>query len=116
MKNASTLLSRRRNLLHRLGRAFAMVTQLVVLLAPLAEGREERALGAHVEVPRTVPHPGQHQVACVECVLLTIHGRTEERPRLADLIRTAGSRQVPHTTQPVGIEAEPSNSSRAPPL
>jgi hypothetical protein len=116
MTTAFLKLSRRRNLLHRLGRLLAIVTQVVVLLAPLAEGREERALGPHVEAPRTVPHPGHRADTCAECTLLTLHGRTEERSQLSELIRDAGASQLTSATHPLGIEREPSNSSRAPPL
>jgi len=102
--------------LHRLGRALAMATQLVLFLAPLAEGREERVLGSHVEAPRTLAHPGHRADFCAECVLLSVHGRAEVASRLPEAPIAQGSCQIASAIDALGVEAETSNSSRAPPL
>ncbi|MEO8620886.1 MAG: hypothetical protein ABI625_07465 [bacterium] len=107
---------RRRHWMHRLGRVLAMVTQLVLLLAPIAEGREERLLDPHVEAPRTKAHPGHQPTTCAECVLLSMHGRAEERSHIAELLRTQGAGHVSRAMHAIGVERAPSNTSRAPPL
>jgi hypothetical protein len=92
------------------------VTQLVLLLAPFAEGREEHLLDPHVEGPRTQAHPGHRPVSCAECVLLSVHGRTEERAQLPEPERIQGACHVATAMHVIGVEHAPSNSSRAPPL
>jgi len=93
-----------------------MATQLVLFLVPLAEGREERVLGSHVEAPRTLAHPGHRADFCAECVLLSVHGRTEVASRLPEAPLVQGSCQIATAIDALGVETEPSNSSRAPPL
>ena len=93
-----------------------MVTQLVLFLAPLAEGREERVLGSHVEAPRSLAHPGHRADFCAECVLLTVHGRAEAASPLPDVEYIQGACQIARAIDALGVEAEPSNSSRAPPF
>jgi hypothetical protein len=104
-----------RNALRRVGRALALVAQLAVLLAPLAEVREERALGAHVEGPRTTAHPGHRPDSCPACILISMHGRPAERARLDTI--TPQPSQVPPAEPAFATLAlrPPSNSSRAPP-
>ena len=93
-----------------------MVTQLVLFLTPLAEGREERLLGAHVEAPRNLAHPGHRADFCAECVLLSVHGRTEHRTQLPEPAHVRRVSPVARAIHAHGVEDEPSNSSRAPPL
>ena len=106
----------RRHWLHRLGRTLAIVTQLVLLWAPIAEGREERLLDPHVEAPRTLGHAGHRPATCAECVLLSVHGRTEERSQLPEQTRSQGACHVARAMLASGVERAPSNSSRAPPF
>src|SRR5690349_12809863 len=74
--------SRFRSWFRRVGRALVLATQLVVLVAPLAEAHDERPLSAHVEAPRTVPHPGHHADECPACMLLSVHGCPAGAPQL----------------------------------
>ena len=104
-----------RHWMHRLGRALAIVTQLVLFLAPVAEGREEHLLDPHVEAPRTLAHPGHRPTSCAECVLLSVHSRTEERAQLPEPARLQGACYVATAMHAIGVERAPSNSSRAPP-
>lgn len=102
--------------LRRLGRCLALVAQLLVVLVPLSEGREERALAAHVEAPRTAPHPGYFFEVCSACTLSSILGRIDEPPRLDD----ATVRAVDVIEPTFALAFAPgyrtrSNSSRAPP-
>ena len=106
----------RRHWLHRLGRIMAVVTQLVFLLAPIAEGREDRPMDPHVEAPRTKAHPGHQPSTCAECVLLTMHGRVEERASIAEPLTMQRKVHLAETRVAAGVEQLVSNSSRAPPL
>ena len=95
----------------------AVVTQLVVLLAPIAETHADRQLSAHVEGPRTVPHPGQHNTdSCPACQLLSVLGRGVERSQLPDLVRVVAPSVPATTAAALGATLVVSNSSRAPPL
>ena len=106
----------RRHWLRRFGRALVLVTQLVALVAPLAEAHEGPGLRSHVEAPRSVPHPGQHAGQCPACMLLSVHGRPADRPRLEVMERersVAPAVALAHVADTARIF---SNSSRAPPL
>jgi hypothetical protein len=106
----------RRHWLHRLGRALAVVTQLMFLLAPIAEGREDRPMDPHVEAPRTKAHPGHQPSTCAECVLLSMYGRVEERAALPEPAKRQRISHVADARVACGVERSVSNSSRAPPL
>ena len=104
-----------RSWFRRFGRALVLATQLVVLVAPLAEAHDDQPLRAHVEAPRTVPHPGHHVDECPACLLLSVHSRPADRPRL-DLWERERSVVTPEPAARVaGTGRHPSNSSRAPP-
>ena len=107
--------SARRRWLRHLGRTLAIVTQFVLLFAPLAEGREERLLDPHVEAPMTQAHPGHQVSTCAECSMLAVHGRTEERSRLPDAPQAQSACAEETSFSLSGVERAPSNSSRAPP-
>ncbi|MEP6990471.1 MAG: hypothetical protein ABJA80_06025 [bacterium] len=92
------------------------MTQLVLLFAPLAEGREDRLLDPHVEAPQTKAHPGHQVSACAECALLSVHGRTEEPSRLPELPVRQDVCAISAALSASGSAREPSNSSRAPPF
>jgi class 3 adenylate cyclase len=74
--------------LRRLGRSLALVAQLLVVLVPLSEGHEERALSPHVEAPRTTPHNGHRPDTCPACTLASILGQVDEPPRLDEALVT----------------------------
>ncbi|MEP6732949.1 MAG: hypothetical protein ABJE10_20065 [bacterium] len=116
MRIAFLSTSRRRRWLHRLGRTLAMVVQLAMIFTPLAEGREERVLGAHVEAPRTIPHPGHRPDSCPACQLLSVHGRTESRSELGEVPQASTRCGAQKVTFVVGVELSASNCSRAPPI
>ncbi|HEX5971900.1 MAG TPA: hypothetical protein VFY85_08250 [Gemmatimonadaceae bacterium] len=115
MAASTAAASRFRSWFRRFGRALVLATQLVVLVAPLAEAHDNRPLGAHVESPRTVPHPGHHVDECPACLLLSVHGRPAERPRLELCERERCVVASQATEQVVAAGRHPSNSSRAPP-
>jgi hypothetical protein len=102
--------------LRRLGRGLALVAQLLVVLVPLSEGREERALGPHVESPRTMPHVGHRADVCPACTLSSILGRIDEPPRLDDAVVRAVAGIEPSFARIFArSDRVSSNSSRAPP-
>ena len=111
--------SRRATRLHwlrRLGRGLALVAQLLVVLVPLSEGREERALGPHVEAPRTMPHLGHRVDVCPACTLSSILGRIDQPPGIADaVVRAVAAIEPSFTGTFAPSERSRSNSSRAPP-
>jgi hypothetical protein len=102
--------------LRRLGRVLAVATQLVVLLAPIAEAHEERGLAAHVEVPGNTSHVGHNPERCPACILLGVHSRAAERTQIPTVER--GERMLPPAAAQYGVVAidAPANSSRAPPI
>jgi hypothetical protein len=109
-------LARHRAWFRHLGRILAVVVQLVVLVAPVAEAHDGQGLRAHVEAPRTTPHPGQRPDACPACVLLTVHGCVPKREQFDPPVERSCA--VPpttaeHASQPTRAS---SNSSRAPPI
>jgi hypothetical protein len=102
--------------LRRLGRRLALVAQLLVVLVPLSEGHEERALGPHVESPRTMPHVGHRPDVCPACTLASILGHIDESPALDDAVVRAVAEIEPSFARRFAPSARPhSNSSRAPP-
>ncbi|MEO7457288.1 MAG: hypothetical protein ABIY52_13580 [Gemmatimonadaceae bacterium] len=106
---------RRRSLLRHLGRVLGLVIQLALLLTPLAEGREERVMNAHVESPQTAPHPGYHADACPVCQMLTPVGRTESPSALPAIEASSTRCAATQVTAEAGVLLASSNCSRAPP-
>jgi hypothetical protein len=95
----------------------ALVAQLAVWGAPIAEGHLGQGLHAHVEGPRTVPHPGQHDSdSCPACSLLSLLGRNIERSTLPDLITEVAASAPTSIAHASGVTRTVSNSSRAPPI
>ncbi len=107
--------SRCRKWFRRVGRALVLVTQLVALVAPLAEAHEERPLSAHVEAPRTTPHPGHHVGECPACMLLSVHGCPAGTARLGEIERERCVVPRQSVSEVVTAVRSLSNSSRAPP-
>ena len=105
-----------RHWLRRLGRSLVLVAQLLVVLVPLSEGREERALSAHVEAPRTAPHVGHHPDVCPACTLSSILGCIDEPPQLGDAMVRSVDAIEPSFARTFAQSARTgSNDSRAPP-
>lgn len=107
--------SRCRKWLRRVGRALVLVTQLVALVAPLAEAHEELPLSAHVEAPRSTPHPGHHVGECPACMLLSVHGVPAAPAQLEEFEREQGVAPRQPVVQVATAAGDLSNSSRAPP-
>ena len=60
----------------------AMASQLVLALAPLAEGREDR-MASHVEADGTQTHYAHSDGTCISCQARSIHGTTARTPSSA---------------------------------
>jgi hypothetical protein len=94
----------------------AMAVQLVVALAPLAEGRDGRSMSAHVESSGTRGHYTHDDATCASCQARSIHGTT---PRVADPLPSV---QREYTVIADRAETDPSSSlytpanPRAPPF
>lgn len=108
--------STRQQWFRRFGRVLVLVTQLVALVAPLAEAHEDRPLRAHIEAPRTVPHPGQHADSCPACMLLSVHGCPAAAPQLEEFVRERSVADPRSVARVAASTRSVSNSSRAPPL
>jgi hypothetical protein len=93
----------------------ALVAQVLVVLVPLSEGREERVLDSHIEAPRSQPHLGHHPDVCPACILLGVHSRLEERSHLDDLLVEVEQEQRTVARLFAYATRATSNSSRAPP-
>jgi hypothetical protein len=112
---SATSSSRFRSWFRRFGRALVLGTLRVVLVAPRAVAHDDRPLSAHVEAPRTVPHPGHHVDECPACLLLSVHGRPADRPRLDLCEHEQGVAPREAALHGPATGRHPSNSSRAPP-
>ena len=107
--------SRYRGWMFQVGRTLAMVIQLALVFVPLAEGREERVLSAHVEGPRSVPHPGHRPDSCPACQLLSTHGIAQERAELPPVTSAAHCVLAQELQHAYGVAVNSANCSRAPP-
>ena len=87
---------------------FAMAVQLVVALAPLAEGRDGRSMSAHVESSGTRGHYTHDDATCASCQARSIHGTTA---RVADPLPSV---QREHTVVANRAETHASSSHYTP--
>ena len=71
---ARTRFRRQHWLLSILG-MLAMASQLVLAVAPLAEGREDR-MASHIEADGTQTHYAHSDGNCISCQARSIHGTT----------------------------------------
>ncbi len=102
--------------LRHLCRSLALVAQLLVAFVPLAEGHERQQLSAHVETPRSVPHPGHEVVACPACALAGLHLRAEEHVSLGELLLHVKAPRPELVRVGAARGRAFTHSSRAPPL
>ncbi len=93
----------------------AMVAQLGVALAPLAEGRQGRSMSSHIEAPGAHGHYTHDEATCAACQARSIQGTTSRPavPLLADIrIPTQRTRANDHVvSRGLNLHAHP----RAPP-
>ena len=76
MVTPSARAPRRQSWLFAIIAIIAMTAQLVVSLAPLAEGRMGQTLSAHVEAGGTKGHVAHNEATCASCQARSIQGTT----------------------------------------
>jgi hypothetical protein len=88
MDASARLFTKRHNWLFAFLAGLSVVAQLVVAIAPLAEGRDGR-LASHVEAPGAKTHVSHNDATCAACQARSIHGTTTRPtvPLLRDPIR-----------------------------
>lgn len=71
--------------------ALAAAAQLVLVLAPLAEGRAGVGMGAHVEAHGNASHHVHEDATCVACQARSVHGvaRGGPVPPAVERVRSA---------------------------
>ena len=117
MRTPFSTLPRSVTMRRRLAQLLVMAAQLVLLFVPLAEAHADRALRAHVEAPRSTPHPGQHdQKFCPACTLLSMHGRVEPRAQVPSIVQCVTCTAPRPVVRIATVGNRVSSSSRAPPV
>jgi hypothetical protein len=93
----------------------AMAAQLVVAVAPLAEGRDGR-MASHVESTGVAGHYTHNEATCAACQARSIHGTTTRQsvPLLSDAL--APTRFVGRAERVVESTLRPNDNPRAPPM
>jgi hypothetical protein len=93
----------------------AMAAQLVVAVAPLAEGRDGR-MASHVESTGVPGHYTHNDAKCAACQARSIHSTTggQSVPLLVDAL--ARSTPVYGTERFVETRLHPKDNPRAPPV
>ena len=108
-------LTRKRGLLSGLVALIATVAQLVVAIAPLAEGRDGR-MASHVEATGAQSHYTHNDATCAACQARSIHGTTSRHsvPLLVDELAT--SHVVRKAERFVEATLHATDNPRAPPV
>jgi hypothetical protein len=93
----------------------AMAAQLVVAMAPLAEGRDGR-MASHVESTGTKGHYTHNDATCAACQARSIHGTTSRQTveLLTDVL--VPTRLVRAAERVVETTLRPKDNPRAPPV
>jgi hypothetical protein len=92
----------------------SMAAQLVVAIAPLAEGRDDR-MASHVEASGVQTHYAHNDATCASCQARSIHG-TPPRPSLSLLGNGARAFAiVAPVDRSISIGSHSPSSPRAPP-
>src|ERR1044071_4504638 len=86
--------SARRNWLFSIVALVSMAAQLMLAIAPLLEGRDDR-MASHVEAVGTQTHLAHNDATCASCQARSIHSTT---PRLSTSIVDVGARAHSITT------------------
>lgn len=101
--------------LRTLGQVLALVAQVIVLAAPVAEAHEERGLAAHVEAPGNRQHAGHNPERCPACILIGVHSSVPERAQIPAVERARRTNAPAAEGCELRSTTAPANSCRAPP-
>jgi hypothetical protein len=94
---------------------FAMMGQLTVAIAPLAEGRDAR-LASHVEASGTTGHHSHDATKCVFCQTHVLRG-TVQRPELPVVLeRSSAGVVIAAVGRATAATYNPQANPRAPPV
>jgi hypothetical protein len=63
----------------RLAALLAFVAQLILAIAPLAEGRDGVGMAAHVEAPGATTHFTHNEATCAACSAQSLHATAVRR-------------------------------------
>jgi hypothetical protein len=115
MPSLRLITTRQRDWLFGVIALIAMAAQLVVAMAPLAEGRD-RSMASHVESTGTKGHYTHNDATCAACQARSIHGTTS-RPSV-DLLTDVlvPTRLVRGAERVVETSLHPKDNPRAPPV
>lgn len=92
----------------------AMAAQLVVVLSPLAEGRE-RSWGSHVEAAGARQHFAHNEATCAACQARSIHGTARRSVAPAVAVRHVAIAPAQRGFEAVSSDQYPQDNPRAPP-
>ncbi len=107
--------------------ALAVAVQMVLLLAPLGELREARAIaadfvtdaaapGGQLVTPAHQPTRAHNEATCPACIARSMQARLESRAPLPVLVVAERAPAEPVSTRPPHAELYASHLSRAPPV
>lgn len=115
MPSNRLIATRHRGWLSSLIALLAMTAQLVVAIAPLAEGRDGR-MASHVESTGVQGHYTHNEATCAACQARSIHGTTSRQsvPLLTDVL--APTQFVRGAERVVETSLRPNDNPRAPPV
>jgi hypothetical protein len=92
----------------------AMTSQIVLALAPLAEGREDR-MASHVEADGTQTHYAHSDGNCVSCQARSIHGTAVRTATSTFEGETNSSSVTPFVDRESSADVYSQSNPRAPP-
>lgn len=92
----------------------AMASQLVLAIAPLAEGREDR-MASHVEAGGTQTHYAHSDGNCVSCQARSIHGTTSRTSSATFEGETTSAAITPLVDRIYSVDVYSQANPRAPP-
>ena len=92
----------------------AMASQLVLAIAPLAEGREDR-MASHVEAGGTQTHYAHSDGNCVSCQARSIHGTTTRTASSTFVGEARLAAVTPLVRRVQSVEFYSQSNPRAPP-
>jgi hypothetical protein len=115
MRSSRPITTRQRGWLFGVIALLAMAAQLVVAMAPLAEGRD-RSMASHVESTGAKGHYTHNDATCAACQARSIHGTTSRQSvePLTDVL--VPTRLVRGAERVVETSLHPKDNPRAPPV